>query len=96
MSTAKSSSMPKGWLWAFLVAEALLVLSWLTLDFINITRGMQPFSSPEILLRLVHGGTAMLLMIASPFFLRALRWVALLGWALGFAAFLMGGIYWIL
>ena len=89
------SKMPKGWLWAFIVAEAILVFSWLTLDTMNITRspGIRPFTSPEVLLRLVHGGMALLLMVASPFFLQALRWVALLGWVLGFLALWFGN-YW--
>jgi hypothetical protein len=90
------AKMPKGWLWAFLVVEAALVLSWLTLDTIRITSGpqVQPLSSPEILIRLVYSGTAMLLTVASPFFLRSLKWVALLGWGLGFLALILGGMYW--
>ena len=98
MSTsAAPSKMPKGWLWAFLVVEALLVLSWLTLDTMHITSGprVQPFSSPEVLLRLVYDGMAMLLSVVSPFFLRSLKWVALVGWVLGFTAFLFCGIYWL-
>ena len=82
-------------MWTFVTIEAALVISWLVLDTMRINSAT-PLLQAGTAMRLVYGVyslSVLLLMIGSPFFLRALRWIALLGWLLGIVAFLTSGLY---
>ena len=76
------SPIPKAQAWAFAVMESALLLTLVLTSLAVLPRSL------EVAMHCVYLGTAIILMVASPFFLRSLRMIALLGWALGFGCFL--------
>jgi hypothetical protein len=88
------SGMPRGWLLIFALLESVLIVAWLGAVTMNITlNSLQPEDTIRARCFGVFTSTALFLMIVCPFFLSALRWVALLGWFLGFSAFLFAGVW---
>jgi hypothetical protein len=76
----------RGWRWLFLIAETVVAGGFASLMLLKEFWG---HAWPVIL-----GGSLMLawlfLLVASPFFLRSLRGVALAGWIIAFGLLVMG------
>jgi hypothetical protein len=92
MSAPGGDSM-RGWRWLFLIAETVVAGGFASLMLLKEFWGLpdvpQSHAWPVIL-----GGLFMLawlfLLVASPFFLRSLRGVALAGWIIAFGLLVMG------
>jgi len=83
----------RGWRWLFLIAETVVAGGFVSLmlwkEFWGLPVESQSHAWPVIL-----GGSLMqawlFLLVASPFFLRSLRGVALAGWIIAFGLLVMG------
>jgi len=92
MTTPTADSM-RGWRWLFLVLESVVAVTFLLCVLLELFWGVrvEPQSQAwSVILGVLLMLAWLFLLIASPFFLRSLRGVALAGWIIAFAILLFG------
>jgi hypothetical protein len=78
MSAIPASSSTRYWKSVFLVLEAVVLLLFISGEVADQILHLRLDVGPDV--RVIYVGALLFLLIASPFFLRSLRWVALTGW----------------
>ena len=96
MSPSATSTATKVWRWLFIALELIVLIPILATPFISRAVEKQLDGLPiacQIPLISLYLGAFLFLLIASPFFLRSLRWVALLGWIIAFGSLLCAALF---
>ncbi len=93
MNAISTSLSIKYWKWLFLVLEAVVLIipaSCLIAEHLLHSPVELESEALEITLVVIYMGAFLFLLIASPFFLRSLRWVALAGWVIALGTLILG------
>ncbi len=94
MSVSTANSM-RGWRWLFVILETVVAVTFVSLLLLERFWGLRVEPQSQVW-SLALGVALMLawlfLLVASPFFLRSLRGMALAGWIIAFAILLIGAL----